>query len=252
MRKSRVYSLDEVKSILLKCKDKTEFHKKYYRAYLYSKNMGWLDELSEILPRKRKWTIDSLKEEALKYKTRGEFMKNNISAYNVALKSGLYDEIVSHMGDKKEFTPVIKWNYDNVKELYLSCKTLKNLREIYGQKIVSVAKKNGWHKEFSTHFVKDPHPNLFWTFDRVRKEAKKYKSKKEFGTKCPSAYQRAITMEWMDKISSHMENGYTKWTREKMMEIISECKSMKDVKKKSTALYVYIKRHKLQEEFFKN
>jgi len=251
MRKVRTYSLDEVKVIISKCNDKTEFHKKYYRVYLYCKNMGWLDEITELLPRKRKWTFETLKIEAQKYKTRGEFMNSNISAYNVALKSGRYEEIVSHMGEPKKFSPEIKWDYDSVKKLYDECKNLKELRLKYGQKIIIAAKKNEWHKEFSKHFVKDPHPNLFWTFERVKKEAKKYDSKKEFGVKCPSAYQRAITMEWMDKISSHMKNGYTKWTKEKMFEIISDCKNMKDVKKKSSALYVYIKRHKIQDQFFK-
>lgn len=252
MKKARTYSLDDVKLILSKCKDKTEFHKKHYRVHLYCKKMGWLDHLTNLLPRKKKWTIEALKEEAMKYRTRGEFMKSNISAYNVALKSGHYEDIVSHMGERKKFEPVTKWTYDSVKEIYMSCKTLKELRTKHGQKIITVAKMNGWNIEFSKHFVKDPHPNLFWTFDRVKKEAKKYNSKKEFGMKCPSAYQRAITMEWMDKISSHMKSGYTKWTKEKMMQIISECKSMKDVKRKSSALYVYIKRHNLQEEFFKN
>lgn len=251
MTKIEDYTFDEVKEILLKCGSKTEFHKKHYRLYVHCKKIGWLSELDKILPRKKKWTLKTLKEEASKYSTRSEFMKSNISAYNVALKSGHYDEIVSHMGEPNKFQPQTKWTYDKVKEIYDMSKTLKELRTNHGQKVIMVAKKNGWHDEFSKHFTKDPHPNLFWTFDKVKKEAEKYKSRKEFGLMCPSAYQRAITMEWMDEISSHMKKGYTKWTKEKMMEMISDCKSMKDVKKKSSALYVYIKRHNLQEELFK-
>lgn len=232
MKKNEEYTFDEVKEILQKCGSKTEFHKKHYRLYVHCKNVGWLDELNNVLKRKKKWTLETLKEEALKYKTRSEFMKANISAYNVALKSGHYDEIVSHMGEPNKFQPPTKWTYENISEIYLKCKTLKEVRTNYGQKVIIVAKKNGWHDKLSEHFTKDPHPNLVWTFDKVKKEAEKYKSRKEFGLKCPSAYQRAITMEWMDVISTHMKKGYTKWTKEKMTEIISECKSLKDVKKK--------------------
>ena len=252
MKKMETYSFDEVKKIMSECKDKTEFHKKYYRLYLHCKKMGWLDELIKVLPRKRKWTIESLKEESKKYKTRSEFIKSNVSAYNIALKSGHYDEIISHMGERSPFIPEIKWTYDNVKEIYIKCKNMKEIRTKYGQIVITVAKKNKWHDEFSKHFVNDTHPNLIWTFERVKEEAQKYESKKEFGSNSPSAYQRAITMEWMDNISVHMKNGYTKWTKEKMIEIISECQSMKDVKKKSTALYSHIKRHNLQKEFFDN
>lgn len=250
MKRIKDYTIDEIKSIAKSYNDKTEFHKKHYRLYEHCKNMGWLEELGTVLPRKRKWSVEKLKEEALKYSTRGEFMKANISAYNTALNSGHYDEIISHMGDPNKFQQKIKWTYENVRDLYLKCKTLKELRVNHGQKVITVAKKNGWHDELSKHFMKEQHPNLYWTFEKVKKEAEKYKTRKEFGKNNPSAYQRAIAMEWMDAISSHMIKGYTKWTKEKMMEIISDCKTMKDIKEKSPSLYVYIKRHNLQENLF--
>ena len=165
MSKIKNYTIEEIKSIAKNYKDKTEFHRKHYVLYDYCKKMGWLNELDSVLPRKKKWSLDKLKEEALKYNTRSEFMKGNISAYNVALKSGHYDEIVSHMGNANKFQPKTKWTYEKVSEIYLSCKTLKEVRTNHGQKIIMVAKKNGWHDMLSKHFKKEPHPNLYWTFE---------------------------------------------------------------------------------------
>ena len=254
MNKNQVNDLmlEEILSIAKNCESKTDFHKKHYKLYQYVNKMGWKSELDKVLPHKRKWTLNALKLEAQKYKTRGEFMKANISAYNVALKSGHYMSIISHMGDRKKFEPITKWTYDKVKKIYTKCKSLKQLREKYGQKVVSSSMRNGWHEELSKHFVKEPRSNLKWTFEKVQQEAKKYNSRKEFGLKSPSAYQKALDMKWIDKISTHMKKGYTKWTKEKMMEIISDCHDMNDVKKKSAALYIYITRHKLQKELFRN
>lgn len=244
-------TFEKIKELAKTCETKTEFHKKYYKLYQHAMKMGWKDKLTKILPHKRKWTLETLKAEALKYKTRGEFMRANISAYNVALKSRHYKEIIGHMGEKKRFEPQTKWTFAVVKEIYAKCKSLKQLREKYGQKVISSTIRSGWHDELSKHFIKEPRPNLKWTYEKVRDEAKKYSSRKEFGLKSPSAYQKALEMEWMDQISTHMKNGYTKWTKERMMEILSDCKSMKDVKKKSGALYIYIMRHRLQKELFK-
>ena len=246
------YSLEQVKEIVKIYGNRTDFHKKNYRLYRYCKEKGWLDEIYSEIPRKKKWTIEELMTEALKYKTRGEFMKQNISAYNTALKSDKYDEIVSHMGEKVMFCPKRKWTYERLKDIYDEFTTLSDLRKKYGQNVVTVAKNNGWFDELSKHFQKTERSNMVWTFEKVQEDAKKYNSRKEFGVNCPSAYQKAIAMEWLDKISSHMENGYVKWTKEKIENTISDCKTIKDLKKKSTALYAYIKRHNLEREFFKS
>jgi len=250
MSTKKEFEFDEIVEIVKTLTSKTEFHKKYGKLYNYCKKKGWLEEINKFIPRKRKWDLPSLKIEAKKYKTRSEFMKSNISAYNTALKSEYYDEIVQHMGEPNKFEPKVKWTKDIVYDLYQSCKSLKELRNNHGQKIITIAKNKGWHNEFSKHFTKESHPNLIWTFDKVKNEALKYKTRKEFGQNSPSAYQRAITMEWIDQITTHMEKGYTKWTKEKMMEIISECKTIKDVKQKSPSLYVYIKRKKIGHTLF--
>lgn len=245
------YTYEMVKKVVESCKDRTEFYTKHSRLRRYAEKMGWMGRLVKVIPHKRKWTLETLKKEALKYKTRSEFMKKNISAYNSALKSDHYNEIVSHMGERKKFAAQVKWNYNDVKSKYLKCKTLSELKRKYGQNMMASAVRNGWHDEFSKHFKKELHKNTKWTFETVKQEAKKYNSRKEFGRNSPSAYQKALEMEWMDKICNHMVNGYVKWTKEKIMEIMGDSKTMSDIRKKSNSLYVFIKRNKLEKTIFK-
>lgn len=245
------YTYDMVKEVFDQCNNRTEFYKNHSRLRRYAEKMGWWDKLSKTIPHKRKWTFESLKKEALKYKTRTEFLKKNVSAYNSALKSDRYEEIVDHMGEKKRFAPKIKWTYDVVKSKYLKCKTLAELKEKYGLNLVASSIRNGWHDELSKHFKDEPHKNTKWTFETVKREAKKYNSRKEFGRACPTAYQKALDMGWMDSICGHMSNGYVKWTKDKIMEIMGDSKTMSDVRKKSNSLYVYIKRNKLEKTIFK-
>jgi predicted GIY-YIG superfamily endonuclease len=46
--------------------------------------------------------------------------------------------------------------------------------------------------------------NLYWTKDRCKQEALKYKTKTEFIKGSYSAYQRALAKKWLPEICSHM------------------------------------------------
>lgn len=48
-------------------------------------------------------------------------------------------------------------------------------------------------------------PRVKWTNAEVRKEAAKYKTKKEFNQACQSAYQAARKMGILDEVCSHMD-----------------------------------------------
>jgi hypothetical protein len=238
------YTLEMIKDVIPNCSSKTDFHKKYSKMYYHCKKMGWLDQVMPLIPRKIKWDVEKLKKEAKKYKTKTEFMSKNISAYNTALKSGHYDEIISHM------TSTIKWDYNKLKDIFNSCNSLKELRETYGQGVITIAKNKGWYDNLSKHLIKFKRTKIKWTFDEMKEKASKCTSRKEFGEKYPSAYQKALKLKLMDELSIHMKNGYTKWTKEKINEILSDSPTLKDLRKKCPALFIYIKRHKLEKEYF--
>lgn len=65
----------------------------------------------------------------------------------------------------------------------------------------------------------------YWTFERVKEEALKYNTKKEFREKSPSCQSLTKMRGWMAEVTSHMEierqpNGY--WTKERCAEKASE------------------------------
>lgn len=82
----------------LECKNKTEFIKKYNRAYVKATENGWIDDFTWlIVPRvahNKKWDYDTVFEEAKKYKSRKEFSLKARGAYKIACKNkwlDLYD-----------------------------------------------------------------------------------------------------------------------------------------------------------------
>ena len=55
--------------------------------------------------------------------------------------------------------------------------------------------------------------NIKWTFEKCKKEAKKYSTKIEFKNKSPSAYVIANRKKWMKDISAHMKSVGNKYFR---------------------------------------
>jgi len=58
-------------------------------------------------------------------------------------------------------------------------------------------------------------PSGYWTYERVKEEAKKYKTRNEFQNNCGSAHFVARKNNWLDDVTKHMERkrkpkGY--WT----------------------------------------
>ena len=56
--------------------------------------------------------------------------------------------------------------------------------------------------------------NGYWTKERCHQEALKYLIKKEFRTKCTSAYSKAVLKGWLNEICSHMQPRAYCWTKE--------------------------------------
>lgn len=84
------------------CRNKTEFAKKYNRAYVIANKNGWIKSYSWLNKKRqahnKKWEFDNTLEEARKYTSRTEFKINASGAYKVAKENGwldLYDWFVN-------------------------------------------------------------------------------------------------------------------------------------------------------------
>lgn len=241
------YTIEELVKIAKSCSSKEDFREKHRQHYNYCIKHKITKEILTLIPHKKKWTKEALLEESKKYNKRSDWMSANISAYNTALKSDFYEECVVHMV-KKTFGKEIIWTYEVVKEIYLKYDNIKDLRE-NDISAYNAAIRYGWHKEFGENLERGWNKNKKWDFDAVSKEALKYNSIKDLQRNNPSAYNTAIRNKWLMDVIGHMSGGNTKWTIDKLVNVLSKHPKNKWYKiKECHAAFVYMKRHKLQNE----
>ena len=150
---------------------------------------------------------------------------------------------------KGTFGPVQKWSYDKVKEIYDKYDNVRDLR-LQDTIAYNTSIRNGWHKELSKNMSRGfSKNNIKWTYENVSKEALKYNSIKELQQKSPSAYNTAIRKKWLLNVIGHMNGGNTKWTLEKLVDVLSQHPKKKWYKtKECQAAFIYIKRHKIKDK----
>ena len=98
--------------------------------------------------------------------------------------------------------------------------------------------KRGWIDELCEHMTQRKKKNGYWTKERCREEAKKYRRRTDF-QKSP-AYSAAFKKGWLDDICSHMplfEYEPSIWTKENCSIKVQECKTRGDFKKKYPNAY---------------
>jgi hypothetical protein len=244
-----VYTKDYFLEVIKTCESKSDFTKKYPKLYRILIHREYGHELINLLPRKIKWTEEKLIEEAKKYKNKAEWMRNNISAYNIALKNKeLYKKCTEHMENKYVFGKTI-YTYDYCKEVYSKYGTIKELLK-NDKPVYNAAVRKGWHDHLSKGKKKySDHSSNIWTFEKVKEEALKYKSIKEFATNSRSAYFKAVYSKWLLQLIDHMDGGYTKWTLEKIVQVLKNHDPKNWYKtKECKAPLAYAKRHGIFEE----
>jgi hypothetical protein len=243
-----VYTKEDFIGIMKQCETKGEFTNKYPKLYRLLLQKDYGKELINTLPRKVKWTDDELIDEARKYATKAEWMKNNISSYNTALKNkDIFIKCVQHMDNKVLFGKVV-YTYDYCKEVYSKYDSINDILT-KEKSAYNAAIRNNWHKELSVGKLKYKSNRSKWTFEKVRNEALKYNSIKDFATGNRAAYFKAVYSKWLLQVIDHMDGGYTKWTLDKIVDVLKNHQPSNWYKiKECKAPLAYIKRHNLQNE----
>jgi hypothetical protein len=244
-----VFSKEVYIEAIKSCETKGEFTTKFPKLYRQLLQLDYGKDLINSLPRKMKWVDVKLINEARKYKSKVEWMRENISSYNTALRDKeLFLKCTLHMKNENTFGKT-KYDYEYCKNAYAK---YDNLKEIIANEKPSynAAIRNGWHDELSKDKKKySSHKSNKWTFEKVRKEALKYNSIKEFANNSRPAYFKAVYSKWLLEIIGHMKGGYTKWTVEKVAEVLKNYEQKNWYKiKECKAPLAYIKRHKLENE----
>jgi hypothetical protein len=102
-------------------------------------------------------------------------------------------------------------NLSKVKRIALNFKTVSGFKE-YAPKAYQIAVDAGWIDKVCKHMKKPKidKPTIhklkenILTYEYVKNEASKYKTKTDFINKSYSAYQKACKMKWLDGICIHM------------------------------------------------
>lgn len=132
------------------------------------------------------WNDENVENESKKYKTRGEFAKCSPSAYKYALKQKLLEKFV-WLSTRME-KPLGYWNKKN--NVFIESKKYVSRTDFYHKcsPAYRSAIKHGWIDEMVWLKNERKVKRGFWTFENIKKEAEKYRNKKEFFKNNKSAY----------------------------------------------------------------
>ena len=118
-----------------------------------------------------------------------EYKKNNWIILNKAKTGGV--------GGK-----FIKWTKEKCQEEALKYNTRHELEKNNGSSY-HVIIKNKWDNEMFSHMTRTQKPSGYWTKERCKEEALKYKTRKDF-KKNSTAYTSSSKKGWLNEICSHM------------------------------------------------
>jgi hypothetical protein len=267
--------------------DFTKFSSSAYRT-LKRKGESFFNEVTKDLNRTISWTDDMIKEEASKYKTRSEFQKGSNVAYQLAKKRGILDDVCSHMEKVGSKYKRLIYSYEfpdnsvyvgltyNLNKRDLShmkretssvyqhmIKTgLKPIRktltefldrdeasEVEG-KLTEKYRQEGWNILNKTKTGALGGSTLYWTPERIKDEAKKYKTLSDFYEKSPSAIGAAkkLGKDFYAEITSHMFKKLNKFSEKDLIAIAKKYKNKMTFYKEDTNAYTQSKRK--GDEFF--
>lgn len=142
------------------------------------------------------WTKEECLKVALKCKTKNEFVKNFRGAHNASNINGWLSEMQSHM--REVMKPKGFWTKGKCKKEALKYKTREEFRQ-HNCSAYSIAYQNGWLPGICSHMKYITRPVGFWTKEKCKKEALKYKSRTDFKKYNGGAYSASVSNKWLNE-----------------------------------------------------
>lgn len=135
----------------------------------------------------------------------------------------------------------VKWTLENC---ILEAKKYKTIKQwqLASASSYQAAFKKGWINKCSDHMTRLLAPRNFWTLDRCKEDALKYKNRTEWSKAKPSGYAVAVNKGWIQECCHHMVDGRgvstnKTWTYEKCKELAKQCLTRSEFKKMSGSAY---------------
>lgn len=233
------WTFEKVKSVADQYTSKAEFIKNEPGAYQAAHRNCWIDIVCGHMAqgRKRRLSYDDLASRASPYKTLREFRERDQSAYAIARNQGVLANITKHMVQSETH------------------KNQKHTRESLIQDAKQYASRTEWSRnshnaycaairlgilddrELTGH-MKRYKPRAKHTFASIQRDARTCKTCTEFRQQFPSAYVKASSMAWLDKVCSHMSGKKKKqWTTKNLSKLAAHFRTRAAFKKYEPAAY---------------
>ncbi len=206
--KTKTLSKDDIIILALKCKTRTEFCKKYARAFKISKKEGYYEEI-----------CSHMKKRSLMPHPRFVYVfeLSNNYAY-VGLTQNAKTRLREHLnrkGNKKIYNFIVEQNIDYVYKVL----TDTAISELDAQELEHNTKleyiKNGWgvlNGGATGKFIGSLGATEKWTFETAFNESLKYKSKEMFSKGAKGAYAFAIKNKILHVF--YPEHDYFRWNHD--------------------------------------
>ena len=258
-----------------------KFRKNDASAYRTALSNNWLNEICTHMTYVNKyWDYNKCKTEALKYKNRTEFQKFSKGAYSFAKRNNFISEICKHMIKigSKEFRCVYVFEFENnfayvgltyniinrefdhnrkgpvhkhikkTKSKYKLIQLTDYIKKEDAQKIeenkISEYKNNGWLLLNTQINSTLGGSEIYWIYDKCKKEALKYKHRTDFRKGSGGAFSSSRRNGWYDEICSHMVFNKPKnyWKAEELNFLIeSHDKGFRHCSKELNRTYYSVK-----------
>jgi len=235
------WTKDKCHEISLKYFTRGDFRKNDASAYRTSLSNKWLDDICTHMNYVNKyWDYSKCKIEALKYNNRTEFQKISKGAYSFSKRNNFLNKICEHMIKigSKEFRCVYVFEFENnfayvgltynimnrefdhnrkgpvykhiekSKSKYKLIQLTDYIKKEEAQKIeenkISEYENNGWNLLNTMKNSTLGGSDFYWTYEKCKEEALKYKYRTDFRKKSGGAFSSAIRNDWYNEICSHM------------------------------------------------
>lgn len=187
---ARAYEFDCVK----------DWNKSCSGSYSRAQDMGWINEITKPWEEKKKSDqLTACIASAKKYSTRSEWLKNAPSKYSLASSKGWREQCCAHM--------ILMLKTWTLAECLASAQQYTK-REDWKKgdsKAYQYSRSNNWYDTCVAHMPLAHKPKTYFTLERCKSIAAKYKTRKEWKINHHPSYKRACGMKWVNVCSEHME-----------------------------------------------
>ena len=190
------------------------------------------------------WNYDTCFEVAKECLYRAELKSKYPLAYRVSLKQGWINDYTWFVSKGEAITKsktvyTKEMCYEEAKKNTSKIEFLRNSNRAY-----VVAKQNGWIEEYTWLIQPKQYKGKF-DYDYCYKEAKKYKTRKEFQVGCSCGYHHARINKWLDDYTwfVHPEVSNKKWNKETCYYEAKKYEALKDFAENSKGAYKVALKH---------